>query len=95
MATEIGSIATGNRLVVHADGTISTGDRALIQRFENNAQGQPVYIGKAVPGTATSAASWQIQKITYSGNYITQINFAGSSADFDQVWDDRTSLSYG
>jgi len=50
------------------------------------------YIGKAVPGTATSAASWQIQKMdTTTGTVITWADGNGSS---DNIWDNRTSLTY-
>ena len=51
------------------------------------------YNGFANPGTATSDASWLITKQTISGNVIT-IAFADGNRDFDNVWDDRTSLSY-
>lgn len=55
----------------------------------------PVYIGLANPGTATSEAAWQIKKLTYdtSGN-LTTIQLANSAPNFDQVWDDRSSLTY-
>lgn len=50
------------------------------------------YIGKADPGTASSAASWQIQKVdTTSGTVIT---FADGNSNFDNIWDNRASLSY-
>lgn len=55
----------------------------------------PVYVGYAAPGTADSAAAWMIAKHTYdsSGN-VTAVRFAGGAAEYDQVWDDRASLSY-
>lgn len=56
-----------------------------------NDTGTYTYIGEAVPGTATSAASWRIQRITAAtGN----IDWAGG-ASFNQVWDNRASLVYG
>lgn len=51
------------------------------------------YIGKAAIGTATSAASWQIQKILVSGT-VTSITYAGGTDNYDQIWDNRASLSY-
>lgn len=51
------------------------------------------YNGYAEPGTLTSAASWLITKQTISGNVIT-IEFANGSREFNQIFDDRTSLSY-
>jgi hypothetical protein len=50
------------------------------------------YIGKAAPGTATSAPSWQIKKVDETTG--TQITFADGDALFDNIWDNRESLSY-
>jgi len=52
------------------------------------------YIGKASPGSATSAAVWQIQKITYSGSNAMTIKYAGGSSAFSGVWDDRATYTY-
>ena len=52
------------------------------------------YVGKALLGSASSAAVWQIQKITVAST-VTSITWADSDADFNNVWDDRASLTYG
>jgi len=52
------------------------------------------YIGKALLTTLKSASSWQIMRIDDSGT-VTIINqFAGGSADFVNVWDNRASFTY-
>lgn len=51
------------------------------------------YIGTAVVGTTAAAASWQIQRLTVSGTE-TIIEYADGNATFDNVWSNRTSLSY-
>lgn len=51
------------------------------------------YIGFAVPGTATSAASWQIQRVVEASS-ITTVTYADGNANYDNVWDNRASLSY-
>ena len=51
------------------------------------------YVGKADIGTATSADSWQIKKISTSST-VTTVAYAGGVDTFSQVWDNRTSLSY-
>lgn len=51
------------------------------------------YVGIAAPGTATSAASWQIKKIITTGADI-EIVFADGNSNFDNVWDNRAGLSY-
>lgn len=52
------------------------------------------YVGKHAPGTATSAAVWQIKRLTFdaAGDVITEV--ADGDLDFDNVWDDRASLTY-
>ena len=50
--------------------------------------GTYVYIGYAPRGTATSSASWFIERIDTDGNKTS------ASADYDQVWDNRASLTY-
>ena len=51
------------------------------------------YVGKAKLGTATSDAGWQILRIERSST-ITAIQYANGSTRYNQVWDDRASLSY-
>lgn len=51
-----------------------------------------LYYGEAVIGTATSAAGWRIKRVTQVGG-STLIDWA--SPNFDQIWDNRTALSYG
>lgn len=52
------------------------------------------YIGKAKSGTATSAAAWLIKKISKSGNVTTIAFVNGSTESYNQIWDNRASLSY-
>jgi hypothetical protein len=52
------------------------------------------YVGYATPGTATSAAGWQIWKLTYTGSLPTSRLAAGGDLLFDNVWDDRAGLAY-
>lgn len=52
------------------------------------------FVGKAEPGSATSAAVWQIMKLTYSGNNVTDVEWADGNLNFDNVWDNRAGLSY-
>lgn len=52
------------------------------------------YVGEAVVGTATSAASWRIKRITEASGDLT-IEWADSDSNFDNVWDNRASLTYG
>lgn len=49
------------------------------------------YIGEAAIGTATSAAAWRIKKVDSTSGIVIQ--WAGTGV-FNQIWDNRTSLTY-
>ena len=58
------------------------------------------YKGWARPGSSTSAAVWQIQKLTYdaSGNVLTitwpENALGAATADFIFAWSDRANYTY-
>jgi hypothetical protein len=52
------------------------------------------YVGKADAGTASSAASWKIFRMTTASDGDLSLEYADGNASFDNVWDDRTSLNY-
>ena len=67
----------------------------LKKRVELDASHNEIYVGYAQPGTATDEAKWQICKKTYDvDNYLTQVDWAEGTHDYDKVWDDRASYSY-
>lgn len=63
---------------------------------EYDSYNRPVYIGQAHPGVATTAAQWQIRKLTYSGvtSNCTAVEYASGSNDYNAVWDDRATYVY-
>ena len=63
--------------------------QALSVRMDDGAT--YLYVGKAQPGSATSSALWQIQRITQSD---TTILFADGNQNFDNIWDNYASLSF-
>lgn len=50
------------------------------------------YIGKAVPGSATSAASWQITKLDETTGLV--LSYADDVTTFTKIWDNRASYTY-
>jgi len=54
----------------------------------------PVYVGWAQPGSATSASVWKIMKLVYSGANLVQRLWADGNTKFDNIYDDRATLSY-
>ncbi len=69
--------------------TISLGGFKFVVRMAT--VGSIDYLGEAVIGTATSAPSWRIKKIDNSSGIV--ITWADTGA-FDQIWDNRASLTY-
>ena len=53
-----------------------------------------MYIGYAVPGTVSSEAKWLIMKVSESGTVSTKRFTNNDCKRFDQIWDNRASLSY-
>jgi hypothetical protein len=51
------------------------------------------YYGFAEPGTLTSDDKWRILKKTVSGN-VTSYLWCDSDLKFDNIWDNRASLTY-
>lgn len=62
------------------------------EKLDQNADGY-TYSGKAAPGQGTSEPVWQIARFNASGNPFTY-EWADGDNKFDNVWDNRTSLSY-
>ena len=50
------------------------------------------YYGRADAGSLTSAAAWQIKRIDTSAGLI--IDWADGNTLFDNVWDNRATLTY-
>lgn len=63
--------------------------------FDFDTAGLYIYKGEAVPGTATSAASWRISKTNFdaSGN-PTSITWADGTSAFSKVWSNHASYGY-
>ena len=90
--TEISAItnAIGNALLTQAL------DLTLTLALDYDSSDNLVYIGRAAKGSAKSAAAWQIKKLTYNASSsLTDIQWADSDDEFDNIWDNRASLSYG
>lgn len=94
--TTTGGVRT---FLVDDDGRLQTGGNGVppdtVGRLDYDARidYQPVYVGWAPSGTATSAAAWEITKLAYDAATPTNRVIAVETLD-DQVWDDRASLGW-
>ena len=50
------------------------------------------YLGHAEPGASTASAVWRVKRIDTSSGVTTA--WADGNANFDNVWNNRASLSY-
>jgi len=67
----------------------------LATRVDESPKGT-FYVGKASIGSVSSADEWQIQRIVVVSNptFSSTKLWADGNQEFDNIWDDRTSLSY-
>ena len=50
------------------------------------------YVGKSATGSVTSTATWQVRRLDETTGLIQE--WADGDSDFNNIWDDRESLSY-
>jgi hypothetical protein len=81
-----GFIDTSNPLPVQLDGDFA------INTQLNSGNSNIEYIGIAPIGSATSAAVWKIKRVNYTTG--TVIEYADGNENFDNIFDNRESLTY-
>jgi len=83
---------------VGADGEVIPADDAHLDCLvaEDTGTADVYYTGRAVIGTPTSSPLWQIRRTTVvEGPPLTvDSGWADSNDSYDNVWDDRESLTY-
>lgn len=96
------SVDDSTPISVAVDGTVPVSVAAtldvetqpsLVVEKIDQASATATYIGQAAPGTATSAASWRIQRMSVSGT-VTTLEYADGDLSFNNIWDSRASLTY-
>lgn len=60
--------------------------------IDNYSNASYTYVGRAPIGTLTSESKWQILRINKTTGF--SFGWAGKTEQFNQVWDDRASLTY-
>jgi hypothetical protein len=99
-AEHIGPADTGDNVEAKRVATYDTPDGVnwmrsgspLAVRIDDTTTTDVTYIGKALIGTATSAATWQISKLDTASGMIK--TWADGDGLFNNIWDNRSSLSY-
>lgn len=86
-----GGANVGDNLIF--DGTNWVTNLTQLAKEVDDVAGTTIYIGEANPGTVTSAASWRIKRIVFTGDDSTT-TWADGDSNFNNVWDNRAALSY-
>lgn len=101
----VGGFGGGSALIATEQNTANTvtainnlatalGGGAVTTLLDDVTTANVTYVGKAPVGSATSSAVWQVFKLDESGTPTTlQAKYAGTGA-FDQIYDNRSSLTY-
>jgi len=72
--------------------TVSSESTNYTLRKDDTSTTSVTYLGEAAIGSATSAAVWRVRKIDKTSDMV--ITWADGDDLFDNVWDDRVSLTY-
>lgn len=76
------------------DSISNTGNR-YTTAFDYDIANNPIYIGMAAQGSSKASAVWLVRNLTFdSNNNVTNILYANGSQAFNQIWNNRASLSY-
>ena len=60
----------------------------------NDTNGNPIFLGRAKPGTALDAEAWQIRKIAYDSNQgVTRITWPEGSTEYLYTWSEFDKLN--
>lgn len=88
-------ILNGVRTRYEEDGSQDVLDTPLALAFDYTADGHLQYMGRAVVGSLTSDAVWQIEKYVYDATpHLIAKQWADGDSNYDNVWDNRASLTY-
>jgi len=72
---------------------VNSGGTSTYATQIDEASATVTYVGKAATGAATASAVWQIQRLTTTGADLA-VTWADGDSNYNNVWDNRTSLSY-
>lgn len=81
-----------NLLLSALEDNIETRSMAM-KTVIDDASASVTYIGEALPGADLSLSLWRIKKLTETGS-VTVIEWADGNGNFDNIWDNRASLTY-
>ena len=82
------------RQATDANGNVLTSNAAKALQYKVKSDNVNIYyLGLAPIGTATSAAAWQIRRMTFTSTDIS-VDWADGDGSSNNVYDDRESITY-
>ena len=92
LATKIPDAPKDGRTYVRANGSWQLETPMYATQYDD-VGGNISYLGEAAPGSATSAAAWRIRHLDMSSGDLA-VTWADGNDSFDNIWNNRLSLSY-
>lgn len=71
---------------------IETRAQALASRVDDISTASVTYVGEAVVGGSAASAIWRIKRIDETSGIV--ITWADGNSNFDNIWNNRTGLTY-
>ena len=62
--------------------------------IDYDGSGNMIYVGKAYLGSSKADGVWSIRKFVYNGSNLTDIQWANGDGAFNNIWNNRVSISY-
>ena len=73
---------------------MSENEEKFLSKRTDIVSNQEMYVGWAAAGSSTSAAKWRIKQVLIDANESSTELWADGNTAFDNIWDNRTALSY-
>jgi hypothetical protein len=93
IASDVTGETVGTKRALHVYDLAGSGATKYAIRTDKTTTVGTTYVGYAAVASANSSAVWQIFKMVDSLGDLT-ITYADGNSDFDNVWNDRASLTY-
>lgn len=80
-------------VIVNANAdSIEIRNQPLALLLDDTTTANNTYVGEAAVGASTAASTWRIKRINETSGIVLQ--WADGNGNFDNIWDNRTSLTY-
>jgi hypothetical protein len=86
------AVISGSYVPIEGDVNIDSIVQYTTRLAEDSGNPDILYVGQAVPGSSPDNPVWRIKRVNTSSGIIIQ--WADGNDNFDNIWNNRESLSY-